>query len=112
MEMVRGKWAVRVLRSSLWNITKAAVASNATMMPGTTNLFTAPTSAQILDGREVLDVRVEPGSRAEGVGEDPVERRHQPQAVVEVVLVLVEHVEHVLQMGQRGLQVGPALPHQ
>ena len=40
------------------------------------------------DRRQVLDPGVEPRTGAERVGEDPVEGRHQPQALVEVGLVL------------------------
>ena len=61
--------------------------------------------------RQVLDVGVEPRSGAERVGEDPVEGLHQPQAVVDVVLVLVQHGEHVLEVAERGLQVLAALRH-
>src|SRR6478609_4537691 len=108
--MVRGKCAVRVLVSGPRNIAKAPRINASTITPGMTNRFTAPMSATHLRGRgEVLDIGVEPRAVAEGAGEDPVERRHQPQAVVEVVLVLVEDGDDVLEVGQRGLQVVSAL---
>ena len=79
---------------------------------GMTSLHEAPCispPAQVGDGRQVLDVGVEPGTGAEGVGEDPVERRHQPQAVVEVVLVLAADVDHAVEVVQRRLEVGSGL---
>src|SRR3954447_5616336 len=61
------------------------------------------------DRGQVGDPGVEPRTVTQGVGEDPVERRHQPQALVEVVLVLQQQVHHALEVVQGGLEVGPRL---
>src|SRR6476646_2274337 len=106
--MVLGKWAVRVLRSSPPRNVKAVATSSATTMAGTTS-FRRLMSAHLRNGWEVLDVGVEPRPVSERVGEDAVERRHQPQAVVEVVLVLVQHADDRVQVRQGRLEVGPAL---
>src|SRR5215207_7024794 len=102
--MVRGKWAVRLLGSSPPRKVKAVATSSATTMAGTTTFFRS-TSAHLRNGWEVLDVGVEPRPVAERVREDAVERRHQPQAVVDVVLVLVQDADDGLEVGQRGLEV-------
>src|SRR5690349_23095092 len=39
-------------------------------------------------------------------------RSHQPQRVVEVVLVLQQHLDHRVEVGQCRLQVGPGLADQ
>src|SRR6478735_5378620 len=100
--MARGKCAVRVLVSSPRNIVNAAATSRSTMTAGMIARFRIVMSATHLRGRRhVLDVGVEPGAVAERVGEDPVERRHQPEAVVEVVLVLLEDGDHALEVRER-----------
>ena len=70
------------------------------------------TAARSGHRRQVRDVGVEPRPGAERVGEHPVERRHQPDAVVDVVLVLVEHADDVLEVVEGRLEVGPALGDQ
>src|SRR5919112_4993611 len=99
--MVRGKWAVSCFCSPPPSRVSAAATTRAATISGAMNFFTALISTHriLRDGREVLDVGVEPRARTEGVGEDPVERRHQAQAVVEVVLVLVQHLHHPLERG-------------
>src|SRR5207342_1008420 len=94
------------------NVTTPATTS-ASSTTGSTTLLTIRISATHLrHRRDVLDVGVEPRPVAERVGEDPVERRHQPQALVELVGVLVEHVDDAAQVGQRGGEVAAALPDQ
>src|SRR6478752_3736654 len=109
--MVRGNFAVSVFWSSPWNITSAAAITRATMTAGAM-IFLVMSATRLRDRGEVLNVGVEPRTVAEGVGEHPVERRHQSQAVVEVVLVLVQHCHDGVEVGQGGLEVSSALLHQ
>ena len=44
--------------------------------------------------------------------EDAVERRHQPQAVVEVRLVVLEQVDDAVEVVERRLQVGTGVAHE
>src|SRR6266540_4082802 len=108
--MVRGKIAVRCFCSSPVNIETAKAATSATIAPGTRNFIRLGIviSPDLRNGRHVLDIGVEPRAGAESVGEDRVERRHQPQAVVEVVLVLQQHVDDVLEVAEGGLEVSSA----
>src|SRR5829696_3786388 len=104
--MARGKWATTVLAVSPPRTLTAAATTKPSTTRGTRRRFTRSMSAAHLrDRREVRDPRVEPGAGAERVGEDAVERRHQPQAAVEVVLVLVEHGDDVLQVREGGREV-------
>src|SRR6478736_5091500 len=97
--MVRGKCAVSVLVSSLLNIVNAETIRSSTSTPGTTTrLSTLMSATHLRDRGKVLDVGVEPRPVAQRAGEDPVEGLHQPQAVVEVVLVLVEHRDDALEV--------------
>src|SRR6478672_8692303 len=111
--MVRGNLATRVFWSPPRNITSAAATTRATITAGTMSFLRIVISAtRLRSRREVLDVGVEPRTVAQRVGEDAVEGRHQPQAVVQVVLVLVQHVDDRREVGQRRLEVGAALLHQ
>src|SRR6476659_7621092 len=76
IEMVRGNFAASVFWSSPSNITSAAAMTRATMTAGAM-IFLVMSATRLRDRGEVLDVGVEPRTVAEGVGEHPVERRHQ-----------------------------------
>ena len=58
--------------------------------PAAAGWRSSDTTSRTRDGRQVRDVGVPPGTVGEHVGEDRVERRHQLERPVKVVLVLVD----------------------
>src|SRR5687768_12777253 len=99
METVRGKLAV----TSFWSGPGRRTITAATTRTPTTAIATMRSAPAPILGRDaisatsdrggrghVLDDRVEPRAVAERVGEDPVERREEPHARVEVLAVRVE----------------------
>src|SRR4029079_19576857 len=91
-DTVRGKSAVSVF---WWpppntNATSAVTASASTTTGTRIFVRRLISATHLRNGRDVLDVGVEPRPTAEGVGEDPVERPQQPDDLVEVVGVRSE----------------------